>query len=471
MRFGGELLYSLHRPNPTEKFTVRTLLSLAICWFLAASSRGADRPNLIVMMTDDQRADAMSCAGNQILETPHLDAIARDGARCKNMFVTNALCAPSRATLMTGLYSHANGVRDNTPKTMPVPPEIPFVSDLLRKHGYEVAFCGKSHVPKHFRDRQWDYYFGFQGQGNYLKPTIAEGTEAKDKLYPGWMDDVVTDHAIEWLKKKHEKPFALFLFFKAPHRSWNRPERYKDLYHGVTIPKPITWDDDRNLKPKAFAEADNKIGGFKDVVDLDSFLKDYYACVKGVDDNVGKVLAALKETKQLDDTAVLYTSDNGFFAGEWQAFDKRFMHEPSIRVPLLVRYPKLVKPGTLIDPMVINVDIAPTLLDLAGAEIPKSMHGKSILPLFKGETKEWRKDWLYQYYEFPGPHSVRKHRGVRTEKYKYIHYYEEPQEYELYDLENDPNERTNLYSKAEMKPVIEKLRTRLEELRKETGDQ
>jgi arylsulfatase A-like enzyme len=445
-----------------------TLLALAGSFLLACTAQAADRPNLVVMMTDDQRADAMSCAGNAILKTPNMDRIAAAGMRFRNMFVTNALCAPSRATLLTGLYSHSHGVIDN--KDRKIPADQKLVSDRLREAGYEVAFCGKSHIGGALRDRKWDFYFGYKGQGNYLKPVIAEGTDGKDQPYQGWMDDVVTERAITWLKQKRDKPFCLFLFFKAPHRSWNPPERHKDLFAQVKIPRPALWDADRNAKPSAFAKADNMIGKFRDVPDLDTFLKDYYRCLTGVDDNVGKVLDALKETGQENDTAVLYTSDNGFFAGEWQAFDKRFMHEPSIRVPLLLRYPKQVKPGSVCDRMVLNVDIAPTLLDLAGALVPKEMHGRSVVPLLKGPKAEWRKDWLYEYYEYPGPHSVKKNRGVRTERYKYIHYYEEPQEYELYDLDKDPEEKVNLYGKKGYEELTKQLRQRLEELRKETGD-
>src|SRR5262249_17143 len=174
--------------------------------------------------------------------------------------------------------------------------------------GYEVAFCGKSHAKSSFRDRTWDYYFGYKDQGNYLKPVIAEGTGGKDTAYAGWMDDVVTDHALAWLKKKHEGPFCLFLFFKAPHRSWDPPPRHKDLFAGVKIPKPALWDADRSAKPSAFANADNRIGKFKDVPDLDHFLKDYYRCLAGVDDNVGRVLDALKELGRQDDTLGMYTS-------------------------------------------------------------------------------------------------------------------------------------------------------------------
>jgi arylsulfatase A-like enzyme len=446
----------------------RCLTAIVLAGVAVSAVPAADRPNLVILMTDDQRFDALSCAGNKVLKTPNMDRIAKEGMRFRNMFVTNSLCSPSRATLLTGLYSHTHGVIDN--KERNVPADQPLLSDYLRDAGYEVAFCGKSHQAKALRDRKWDYYFGYKGQGAYLNPMIAEGADGKDQRYEGWMDDIVTDHALGWLKGKREKPFCLFLFFKAPHRSWVRAPRHKDLFKDTEIPRPSLWDADRGAKPKAFADADNKIGGFKDVPTLEAFLKDYYAVLTGVDENVGKVLDTLKEIGKLDSTAIFYTSDNGFFAGEWQAFDKRFMHEPSIRVPMLVRYPKLVKAGSVCDQMILNVDIAPTALDLAGVKVPSSMHGHSFVPLLKGDESNWRKDWLYEYFEYPGPHSVRKHRGIRTERYKLIHYYEDPQEFELYDLEKDPEERTNLYGKKEHAELVNQLRQRLEELRKETGD-
>ena len=448
------------------------------CWFTlaalaltGAAAGAAERPNFLIFMTDDQRADAMSCAGNPILKTPNIDRLAREGMRFTNMFVTNALCAPSRATLLTGQYAHTHGVLDNNNRQLK--PDQPILADLLRAAGYEVAFCGKSHMAGALRERTWDCYFGYRGQGSYLKPVIAEGTDGKDRPYQGWMDDIVTDKAVAWLKRKRDKPFCLFLWFKAPHRSWERAPRHKDLFADVTIPKPDTYDlraKGAPGKPKAFVTADNKIGDFKDVPSLDRFVKDYYATLVGVDENVGRVLDALKEIGQVDDTAVLYTSDNGFFLGEWQAFDKRFMHEPSIRVPLLVRYPALVKPGSTCDKMVLNIDLAPTVLDLAGLPTPKWMHGRSALPLLKGASPQWRTDWLYEYFEFPGPHSVRKHRGIRTERYKLIHYYEEPEEFELYDLAKDPGERNNLYGQPGTKDLTQQLMKRLAELRKETGD-
>jgi arylsulfatase A-like enzyme len=417
------------------------------------------------MMTDDQRADAMSCAGHPFLRTPHLDRLAREGMRFTNMFVTNSLCAPSRATLLTGLYAHAHGVIDNKQRT--IPREIPLVSDLLRAAGYQVAFCGKSHVGGHLRDRTWDYYFGYTGQGDYLKPVIAEGTDGQDRPYTGYMDDVVTDHAIAWLRQPRQQPFCLFLWFKAPHRSWQRARRHHDLFADVQVPKPPSYDHDLlgyPGKPRAFVEADNKIGDFADVRSLD-FVKDYCATLTAVDENVGRVLHTLEELNMLDQTAVLFTSDNGFFLGEWRLFDKRLMHEPSIRVPLLVRYPPLVPAGSQCQEMVLNVDLAPTLLELAGVDVPAHMHGRSTVPLLAGKDVSWREEWLYEYYEFPGPHSVRPHRGVRTRRYKLIHYYQPPEELELYDLEQDPEEQHNLAGDPAHADLVQQLLQRIGALR------
>ena len=463
---------------PPRRLSVFFLLLFATITSSLALSGFADaagRPNFVIMMTDDQRADAISCAGNRVLSTPNMDRIASEGVRFRNMFVTNSLCRPSRATLLTGMYSHSHGIIDNKGKKR-LKPDQPILSDLLHNAGYEVAFCGKSHISGALRDRKWDYYFGYKGQGRYQNPVIAEGVDGKDVVYPGYMDDIVTTKAVKWLAADHDRPFCLFLFFKAPHRSWIRARRHHDLFRDAIIEKPSTYDEDLNGypgKPRAFANADNKIGNFNDVRSLDGFVKDYYATLVAVDENVGRVLKVLKETERLDDTAVLFTSDNGFFHGEWRAFDKRFMHEPSIRVPLLLRYPKLIKAGALNDSMVLNIDIAPTVLELAGVSIPPFMQGQSLVPLLKGEKVSWRKDWLYEYFEYPGAHSVRMHRGVRTERYKYIHYpaYEDqPEEFELYDLQNDPEERNNLYGKSEYADLASRLKQRLVELRRQTGD-
>jgi arylsulfatase A-like enzyme len=442
---------------------------------LARTTERDNRPNFVIFMTDGQRADEMSIAGNKIIHTPHIDRIGQEGMRFQNAFVVNALCAPSRATVLTGMYSRKHGVIDNKNRTIAT--DMPIISDLLREAGYEVAFCGKSHVKGALRDHYWDYYFGPVDQPDYLNPRIAEGVNGKirqDQVYPGYVDDLLTQASVEWLLGRREKPFCLFLWLYAPHRPFIRPRRHADLYNGVFIPKPSTFDDDlKNYpgKPQAFARAENKIGVFEDVRTLEALVKDHYATTVDADENIGRLLDALSQSGKLDDTAVFFTADHGFFLGEWHIFDKRLMHEPSIRIPLLIRYPKLVNAGSLSEKMVLNLDIAPTVLELAGLKVPATMQGRSLVSLLKGENLGWREDWLYAYYEYPGDHMVAKNRGIRTERYKLIEYYEEePMQYELYDLQADPSETQNLYGHPEYASLATKLLQRLEEVRAETGE-
>jgi arylsulfatase A-like enzyme len=443
------------------------------------------RPNFIFVTTDGHRPEALSLNGNRVLETPNIDRIGREGMQFQNSFVVNALCLPSRATALTGLYSHRTGCVDNLDKRA-IPAEIPLFTELLRGAGYEVALFGKAHVGG-LGLRQWDRYFGFPGAAaDYFWPRIQAGSNGiieSNLVYEGYVDDLIAESAIEWLRRKRAKPFCLVLWFQSPHAPFFRARRYLDLYRGVTIPKPATFDDDLKGypgKPRAFADADNKIGGpyakNSETQDncartLEEIVKDYYAGIADVDDNLGKVFQALSEMGQFDDTVTMFSSDHGFFLGEWRMYDKRLMHEPSIRTPMLIRYPRLIQAGSSARQMVLNTDIAPTLLELAGLKIPSWIQGESLVPLLKGEEpKSWRKDWLYEYYEYPGPHNVRKNRGVRTEQFKLIHYYEAPQEFELYDLKEDPGELHNLYAEARYATLARDLRRRISELREETDD-
>jgi arylsulfatase A-like enzyme len=434
-------------------------------------SRAADpapRPNFIFFLTDDQRYDALSLAGHPLLKTPNIDRIGREGAWFRNAFTTHSLCGPSRACFLTGKYSHTTGVRDNG-KNVRLDRSHKTVAEILKDQGYEVAFIGKSHLEGALRDRPWDYYFGFKGQGRYVDPIVSENGEP-DRVYKGYMDDVLTDKALQYLARPHAKPFCLFLWFKAPHRSWVRAERFAHLYEGQSVPEPRTMRMGYAGKPRAVAEADMKIGTFPDVKDLDQLVKDYCATVAAVDENVGRVLKLLDEKQLAQDTAVLFSADNGFFLGEWNFFDKRLMYEPSLRIPLLVRYPRRVRPGTVRAEMVLNVDVAPTMLELAEVPIPDDMQGKSLVPLLEGRQVPWRDAFLYEYYEYPEPHRVRPNRGVRTDRWKLIHYFTEPQEWELYDLADDPDETRNLYGRPEVADVVDRLKRRLEELRRETKD-
>jgi len=474
---------------------------------LASRAQGGSpqppRPNLVFFLGEGLRADefssrktegwngnGLSAMFNKIVSTPHLDRIGQEGVVFRNAFVVNALCLPSRSTILTGLYSHSTGCIDNNGRELPK--NIPTLADLLREAGYEVAFFGKAHI-RNLHLRNWDHFFGFEiAAANYYDPIVTEsenGIAKPPKQYHGqYVDDLLTDRALSWLSKKRSKPFCLFLWYDAPHSPYYRARRYLGLYNGLPIPTPVTFDEDLKGypgKPQAFREASNKIGTTSltyspqgkpartdDVRSLEEVVKNHCAGVVANDDCTRRVFEALERQGSLDDTAIVLSSDHGFFLGEWCFWDKRFMHEPSIRVPLMIRYPRLIKPGTVVDRMALNLDIAPTILEIAGLKVPEWMQGGSLVPFFKGPgPATWRKDWLYEYYEYPGWMQVRPNRGVRTERYKLIHYYLQPEEFELYDLEKDPGELHNLYGTPGTAEVVAQLRQRIEELRKETGDQ
>ncbi len=446
----------------------------------AAPPANGKRPNLLLILGEGQRADAMSIAGNTLLKTPNHDRIGREGIRFTNAFVTNALCAPARAVTLTGMNSHATGALGNHVRE-PLPSSIPLFTDLLHQAGYEVAMCGKAHIGNGAQERYWDYYFAFNSPAtNYYHPKFSEGRDGKigePDTYNAYADDLMTDKALAWLKQPREKPFCLMLWFQTPHAPFYRARRHLDLYNGVPIPKPDTFDDDLKGypgKPRAFAEADNKIGttvlGADDPRSLEELVKDYYAGLVSCDENLGRIFDWLESSGQMDDTAIVHCADHGFFLGEWRMYDKRFMHEPSIRVPMQIRYPRLVAAGQTREEMVLNLDIAPTMLELAGLPVPAHMQGHSMLPLAKGEKPAWREEWLYEYYEYPDAEKVKPSRGIRTTRYKYIHYYTEPQEFELYDLASDPGERNNLYGKPEHAELTRHLHARMDELRRQTND-
>jgi arylsulfatase A-like enzyme len=450
---------------------------------LDAFARGLDkdseRPNILCIVGEGLRSDEFSSAGNKILHTPNMDRISREGCTFHNAFVVNALCLPSRATMLTGVYSHTTGAVSNIEGK--VPDRFPLVSDMLQKAGYETAFLGKSHVEGALMDHYWDYYFGFVGQADYYRPRITEGVRGKygpETLYEGeYVDTLLTRKAVEWLKQKREKPFCMFLWFYAPHAPFYRPKDLVDDFNGVAIPKPATFDEDLSNyagKPRAVADADDKIGWSEVFTDdprsLEELVKDHYAGVEDNDRNVGAVLAELERQNLLGRTAIVLSSDHGFFLGEHHLYDKRLMYEPSIRVPMMVSYPGHIRAGTARDEMVLNLDMAPTLLEIAGLPAPGEMQGKSMLPLAEGKHIAWREDWLYEYYEYPGFENVRPCRGVRTERYKLINFFLPPEEFELYDLQTDPDEKNNLYGRAGYEQLTAHLKERLAALRAETND-
>ncbi|HEY3706575.1 MAG TPA: sulfatase [Terracidiphilus sp.] len=439
----------------------------------------SSRPNIVCFVGEGLRWDEFSSAGNKLLQTPNMDRIGREGCTFRNGFVVNALCLPSRATMLTGMYSHTTGAVSNVEGK--IPPRFPLVSDLLQQAGYETAFLGKSHIVGALMEHKWDYYFGFVGQADYYRPRITEGVRGQygpAKTYAGeYVDTLLTRKAVAWLQQKRTKPFCLFLWFYAPHAPFFRPKDMVNDFNGVPIPKPPSFDEDLNGypgKPRGVAEADNKVGYSEvyndDPRSLEELVKNHYVGVEDNDRNVGAIWKELERQNLAGQTAVLLSSDHGFFLGEHHFYDKRLMYEPSIRVPMMLRYPGKVKPGVNSEEMVLNLDIAPTLLDIAGVPVPSDMQGKSFLPLAEGRQVPWRKDWLYEYYEYPGFENVRPCRGVRTGEYKLIHYFTEPQEWELYHVKSDPDEMNNLYGKPEFQQLTAQLKERMDALRKDTQD-
>jgi len=454
-----------------------TLATTGVATAPGAAQTKPKRPNIVYFLGEGQRADALSLAGHTILKTPNHDRIGQEGMLFNNAFCTNALCAPARAAALTGMYSRSTGALSNEHLKTPLPSDIPLFTDLLQQAGYEIAILGKVHMHNGVEERNWDYYFGHNDPGNnYADPFFKEGRNGivgpQTQYHNVYPDDLTTDKALEWIDQdRGDKPFCILIWFVAPHEPFFRPRRHLDLYNGVPIPKPLTFDDDLKGypdKPKSFVEAENKIGTTYSHVacgSLEGMTKDYYAGLVAVDENIGRVLDHLEKKGILDDTAVLHTSDHGYFLGEWRLFDKRLMHEPSLRVPLMLRYPKRVHAGTVRDEMVLDIDIAPTLLDIAGVPTPSRMQGMSVLPLASKENPNFRKEWYYEYYEWPNPEKVAPHRGIRTGQYKLIRYVMDPTEGELYDLKADPGERTNLYGKPEHAALQAHLNQRLESLR------
>ncbi|MEZ5404482.1 MAG: sulfatase [Bryobacteraceae bacterium] len=474
---------------------------------LAAASCGTTarkRPNILFVMTDDHAVPHLGCYGNTLVRTPHMDRVAVEGARFSNAFVTNSLCAPGRATVLTGAYSHVHGIRGNSEARNAVEKmdsSIATYPQLLQAAGYRTGMIGKwhlSHDPVGF-----DTWRVLPGQGLYFDPEFIEnGTRRK---YKGYATDLTTDFALDFLKQESDKPFCLVYQHKAPHRPFLPPERFKDFLKDTEIPYPATFNDDYATRQIARQAEDMRFdisvaGDYKDLPSglsatdkkkwvYQRFVHDYYGAIQAVDENLGRVLGYLDEHKLTDDTVIVYTSDNGFFVGDHGWYDKRFMYEPSLRVPLMVRAPG-GKRGHVADAMAMNIDIAPTILDYAGVNAPGTMQGRSLRPVIEGASPaDWRKSIYYSYYEnswvlagkgkeamadpsfqFFTPHRIGPHRGVRTETHKLIHYYAEGDYWELFDLTKDPNELNNLYGATGKETVTTELKSELERLRNYYGD-
>jgi arylsulfatase A-like enzyme len=473
-----------------------------------ASAKRPSRPNILFIMTDDHAAHALSCYGSKVNRTPNLDRIAAEGMRFDNCFVTNSICTPSRATILTGKYSHLNGV----PVFNRFDGSQPHVGKYLQAAGYHTGMIGKWHLGSD--PTGFDEWIILPGQGVYENPIFLAPDGPRQ--INGYCTDVITDLALDFLKDRpKDKPFFLMYHHKAPHREWTPNAKHREMFAGKTIPEPDTLYDDyvgrsdalkqnrqrvfrdmsrRDLKIQPPAELQGpernrwlntnpdevevEENGTKRVLKGDElnrwkyqrYMQDYLGCVQSVDDNVGRVLDWLDANGLRENTIVVYTSDQGFFLGDHGMYDKRFMYEPSLRMPLLVRWPATIKPGSVQKGLAINADFAPTFLEAAGLSVPPDMQGHSLVPLLKGERPtDWRTSMYYRYYHDPGHHNTAAHYGVRTETHKLIHFWKQDQ-WEMYDLTSDPQEMRNLYNDPAQATTVARLEAELQRLKKEVKD-
>ena len=468
--------------------------------------RAAEQPNIVWIFSDDHSYQAIGAYGGRLAPlnpTPNIDRLAREGVRFDRCYVGNSICAPSRATLLTGKHSHLNGKYDNRGTFNQDQQQF---QKILRKNGYQTAMIGKIHLPGKMQG--FDYWEVLPGQGKYTNPDFI--TEEGKTKYKGYVTDIITDKALDWVENKRDKskPFMLMIHQKAPHRTWQPDPQDMAKYAGVEIPEPDNLFDDYATRTTAVhgqdmtidqtmrLEQDLKVGGKyagsdgqyaarnayfakhrptgKELVrwKYQLYMKDYLRCIWSVDRNIGRIVQTLEKGGLLENTIIMYSSDQGFYNGEHGWFDKRFMYEQSYRTPLIAWWPGHIQPGSVNTDLVQNIDFAETFLDLANASIPDDMQGRSLVPLLEGRTpKDWRTSLYYHYYEYPGVHHVRRHEGVSTKRGKLIRFYGKDvlngEEWEYYDLNNDPEEMNNLYSHPESAEKIKVLKRELDRLKAE----
>ncbi|MGI9607360.1 MAG: sulfatase family protein [Acidimicrobiales bacterium] len=459
------------------------------------------RPNLLFIMSDDHACHAVSAYGSRINETPHLDRIAAEGMRFDAAFCTNSICAPSRAAILTGTYNHVNGV---TTLDTPLDNSLWTFPKALQAQGWQTALFGKWHLGHgpEADPRGFDRWRVLPGQGHYHNPVFIDGEEGIVER-GGYVTDLITDDCVDFLDGcDPDRPFALFCHHKAPHRTWEPDTKHFTMYDDVEIPYPDTFRDDLQGRAEVVQAVKMRMLDLDPVIDLKAtvppgltldeeidwryqrYIKDYLRVVASIDDNVGRLLDHLDETGLANDTIVVYTSDQGFFLGDHGWFDKRLMYEESLAMPLLIRYPRRIDPGSVVDDIVVNVDFGPTFLDLAGVEIPDSVQGRSFAPLLEGRTPDdWPRSMYYRYWMHNDDcHAVPAHFGVRTATHKLICYYNDPLdqpgargpanpvEWELFDLVADPHEVENVYGKRGYEAITMELLAELGRLQSTVGD-
>lgn len=486
-------------------------------------SEGKKQYNIVYIMTDDHTAQMMSCYDKRHIETPNLDRIANDGLRFTESYVANSLSGPSRACMLTGKHSHTNGFTDNT--TCVFNGDQPTFPKYLQKAGYQTALFGKWHLES--TPQGFDTWEIVPDQGDYYNPDFIQ-MDGSTKVEHGYLTNIITDKSLNWLDNRDKsKPFCILIHHKAIHRNWMADTCHLDAYEDKTFELPENFYDNYEGR-KAAASQEMNIAKDMDLIydlkmnraDKESFLKkryesyynrmdsaqmarwnatydpiiadfysrdlkgkelaewkyqrymkDYSKVVKSLDENVGEVLDYLDKNGLRDNTLVIYTSDQGFYMGEHGWFDKRFMYQESFHTPLIMRLPKDMERKGVVTEMVQNIDYAPTFLDIAGVEVPSDIQGVSLLPLLKGEKpKKWRDALYYHYHEYPAEHAVKRHYGVSDGKYKLIHFYNDIDVWELYDLSKDPTEMTNLYGKPGMEKVTRTMMKKLKKLQEQYDD-
>lgn len=480
------------------------LLALGLLQNHVGAGEKKKQPNILFIMSDDHASAAIGAYGSwlqKVVKTPNLDRLAKQGMRFTSCLVTNSICTPSRAAILTGQYSHVNKVYTLAdvfdPKTV-------HIAHLLKQAGYTTALFGKWHLVS---DPQgFDSWSILPGQGVYINPKLRKmGTKPKEFVeYKGYSEDVITDLTLDFLKKRDkDKPFLVFCHYKAPHRPWDPAPRFENLYKDTTIPEPTTLYDHLDTRAKVLKLCMNVVGEHMVPRDLGNipfpkelkgdalrkwayqhYMKRYLSCVAAVDENVGRLLDFLDKEGLAEDTIVIYTSDQGFLLGEHGFYDKRLMDEPCLTTPLLIRYPGKVPAGKTSDDIVLNIDHAPTFLDFAGVKNPGNMHGKSYKSILEGKTPpDWRKSAYYRYYmHMDGSHHIPAMYGIRTNRYTLVFYYGQPlgmkgaqnkptePEWELFDRQKDPEQVRNVFNDPAYAEVVRELRAELDRLRKELKD-
>ncbi|MFD1062263.1 sulfatase [Winogradskyella litorisediminis] len=472
-----------------------------------------ERPNIIYIMADDLTTQAISAYGGiykDIAPTPNIDRIAKEGMLFQDVLCTNAICGPSRAAILTGNYSNLNGYYKNESGGKFDASQWTFPQEF-QKNGYQTSLFGKWHLgtePKGFD--VFKYHNSAGQQGHYWNPTY--NINGEDKKVEGYSTNLSTDFAMEWLENERKKddPFMMVLQYKAPHRPWEPDTKYEQLWEDIEMPYPSNFNDDykgreltagdtemtmdyfsrRDMKfeePKGLQGKEKLKWAFYgakpgEIVQPEgmtaeegkkwryqTYIKDYLACVKSVDDNIGRVLKYLDDNNLTENTVIVLTSDQGFYLGEHGFFDKRFIYEESLRMPFMVRYPKMIKPESVNNDIITNIDFAPTLLELANIDTTQKMQGESFVPILEGDTpNDWKQAMYYHYYEFPYWHHVQPHYGIRTQKYTLAHFYYNIDVWELYDLEKDPQQMNNVINDPQYASVVSELKEQLKDLMKDS---